>query len=79
MVAVVTVPARAAHPAPAPLPSAADLPAAPLALLEVVGHPRGGWTVAVPVDASRTTARIYAGNFATRTAARAALKRFMPC
>lgn len=44
-----------------------------LTTLEVVSHPRGGWTHAEPVDATRDTQRIYHGWWSTKTAARRAL------
>lgn len=58
--------------APAPLPVAAQCPAQRCAL-EVVPHPRGGWTIATPIDATQSSVRIYRGQFSTRRRARAAL------
>lgn len=43
---------------------------------EVVRHPAGGWTIAAPVDATRSTVRIYHGNWPRRAAAVAALANF---
>lgn len=60
--------------APAPLPSAAECPPM-LCVLEVVRHPAGGYTIARPVDATRTTQRVYQGQYLTRSAAQAALDR----
>lgn len=45
----------------------------PLVALEVKRHPRGGWTLAVPVDAARSSARLYRGWWPRRAAARRAL------
>ena len=58
---------------PAPLPTAAQCPRA-LVHLEVAAHPQGGWTHAAPIDATRGTARIYRGWWATERAAAAALE-----
>lgn len=57
---------------PAPLPSVAECPRQ-LCNLEVAPHPRGGWTIAAPIDATRTTQRLYRGQYSTRRRARAAL------
>jgi hypothetical protein len=46
----------------------------PLAVLEVVRHPRGGWTIAAPVDASRSALRVYQGNYSSRRAAQRVLE-----
>lgn len=43
---------------------------------EVVRHPAGGWTIAAPVDATRSTVRIYHGNWPRKAAALAALANF---
>jgi len=37
----------------------------------IVPHPQGGWTIARPVNSG--TARVYDGQYLTRTAAQAAL------
>jgi hypothetical protein len=50
-------------------PPPAVVPRQPMTLLEVVSHPQGGWTIAVPVDASRCTVRIFRGWWATEAAA----------
>lgn len=55
-----------------PMPTAADCPRS-LVFLEVVAHPQGGYSHAEPVDATRTTRRIYRGWWSTRRAARSAL------
>lgn len=57
---------------PAPLPTAAECPAQ-LVHLEVVGHPRGGWTLAEPINATTSSIRIYRGWWSNRAAAQAAL------
>lgn len=44
-----------------------------LTCLEVVPHPAGGWTVAHPLDATRSTLRTYRGRFFSRRRAEAAL------
>lgn len=51
------------------------LPPTPVALVfaEVVHHPRGGWTIAQPIDATKSTIRNYEGWWATKAAAVAAL------
>lgn len=66
--------ANAAAPecAPAPLPTAAECPRQ-LCTLEVVRHPDGGWTIAAPVDATRSTRRIYRGWWARRAQASTSL------
>jgi hypothetical protein len=46
---------------------------APLCFREVVQHPAGGWTIAEPIDATQSAARIYRGNWPTYGAALAAL------
>lgn len=48
---------------PAPLPTADQLPPQ-LCFREVVPHPAGGWTIAQPVDATRSTRRLYRGRWA---------------
>lgn len=53
---------------PAPLPTVANCPDS-LVHLEVVAHPTGGYTHAEPIDATRTTRRIYRGWWLTRKAA----------
>jgi hypothetical protein len=58
---------------PAPLPTAADCPRL-LCVAEVVAHPQGGWTIAAPEDATRSTIRLYRGNWSTREAAECALQ-----
>jgi hypothetical protein len=58
---------------PAALPTVNDVPAAPLALLEVVPHPQGGWCIARPVDASRSTTRFFSVRYSTRAIAQAKL------
>jgi hypothetical protein len=35
----------------------------------VVRHPAGGWTIAEPIDATQSAARIYRGNWPTYGAA----------
>lgn len=54
------------------LPTAAQCPRA-LVHLEVVSHPSGGFTLAEPIDATRSTCRIYTGWWSNRAAAEAAL------
>lgn len=56
---------------PCRLPTADEVPPM-LCEREVVRHPAGGWTIAEPVDATRSTRRIYRGNWSTWAAARAA-------
>jgi hypothetical protein len=46
-----------------------------LAACEVVPHPGGGWTIAVPDDATQTSVRHYRGIWETREAAAKALER----
>jgi hypothetical protein len=58
---------------PCRLPQAHEVPAA-LCVREVVRHPLGGWTIAVPVDATTSAARIYAGNWSSYAAALAAME-----
>ena len=58
---------------PCRLPGAADVPA-PLCFREVVQHPAGGWTIAEPIDATQSAARIYRGNWPTYAAALAAMQ-----
>ena len=58
---------------PCRLPSAAEVPA-PLCFREVVRHPSGGWTIAEPVDATQSAARIYRGNWSSRADALAAME-----
>lgn len=53
---------------PCRLPGAADVPAQ-ICFREVVQHPAGGWTIAAPVDATRSSLRIYCGNWPTYGAA----------
>lgn len=57
---------------PAPLPNAADCPPQ-RCFLEVVPHPAGGYTLAEPVDATRSSVRLYRGQWSTAEAAQAAL------
>lgn len=57
---------------PAPLPTAAECPAQ-RCVLEVVRHPAGGWTIAMPVDATQSSVRIYRGQYSTRRRAREVL------
>lgn len=59
--------------APAPLPTAAEVPPQ-LCFREVVPHPAGGWTIAQPVDATRSTRRIYRGRWAKHADALEALE-----
>jgi hypothetical protein len=56
---------------PCRLPTADEVPAA-LCFREVVRHPSGGWTIAEPVDATQSAARIYRGNWSDYGAAVAA-------
>jgi hypothetical protein len=50
-----------------------------IAKLTVERHPAGGWTLATPIDPTRTTARIYRGRFNTcRGAKRALIANFSP-
>jgi hypothetical protein len=58
---------------PRRLPTADEVPAA-LCVREVVRHPLGGWTIAVPVDATTSAARIYAGNWSSYAGALAAME-----
>ena len=53
-------------------------PLQPLAVLEVVRHPSGGWTIATPIDGSRSTARLYSGWWPSRAAADAAFQERYP-
>lgn len=57
---------------PCRLPQAHEVPAA-LCFREVVRHPAGGWTIAVPINATTSAARIYAGNWTSKAAALAAM------
>jgi hypothetical protein len=57
---------------PRRLPGAADVPAQ-ICFREVVQHPAGGWTIAEPIDATQSAARIYRGNWSDYRAAAAAL------
>lgn len=57
---------------PAALPTAGNCPRA-LVVLEVVAYPSGGFTWAEPIDATRSTCRIYTGWWSNRRAAQAAL------
>jgi hypothetical protein len=41
--------------------------------LEVVPHPSGGYTLAAPVDATRSSVRVYRGWWARRAQAEAAM------
>lgn len=55
----------------------AQIPAAPapqLTFLAVRRHPAGGWTHAAPVDATKSTVRIYRGWWSTKRAAVAAAR-----
>ena len=56
---------------PCRLPGAAEVPAQ-ICFREVVQHPHGGWTIAEPIDATQSTARIYRGNWSDYRAAVAA-------
>jgi hypothetical protein len=56
-----------AHPSAAA--ESVPAPRQPLAVLEVVRHPRGGWTIAVPVDGSVSTVRIFRGCWPTEAEA----------
>lgn len=56
---------------PAPLPSAQTCPRA-MVSRAVVPHPAGGYTHALPRDATQSTVRDYRGWWATRRAARLA-------
>jgi hypothetical protein len=58
---------------PCRLPSAADVPAQ-ICFREVAQHPAGGWTIAEPVDATKSALRIYRGNWSSRAAALAAME-----
>ena len=58
---------------PCRLPTADQVPAA-MCFREVVRHPSGGWTIAEPVDATTSAARIYAGNWSSKAAALAAME-----
>lgn len=57
----------------AALPTAENCPRSQV-FLEVAPHPAGGWTHAVPVDATTSTRRIYRGWWANRRAAKRALE-----
>ena len=59
---------------PRRLPTAAEVPAQ-VCFREVVRHPAGGWTIAEPVDATKSALRIYRGNWSTWGAAGAAMNR----
>ena len=58
---------------PRRLPTADEVPAA-MCFRAVVRHPAGGWTIAEPVDATQSAARIYAGNWPSYAAALAAME-----
>lgn len=58
---------------PCRLPTADEVPVM-MCAREVVRHPSGGWTIAVPVDATTSAARIYAGNWSSKAAALAAME-----
>ena len=58
---------------PCRLPTADEVPAA-MCAREVVRHPSGGWTIAQPIDATQSAARIYAGNWSSYAAALAAME-----
>lgn len=58
---------------PCRLPTADEVPAA-MCAREVVRHPSGGWTIAQPIDATQSSARIYAGNWSSYAAALAAME-----
>jgi len=53
-------------------------PLQPLAVVEVVPHPRGGWTIAQPLDGSKSTARIYSGWWPSEAEATAAFQARYP-
>lgn len=61
------------HEHPAALPTIDNCPPA-LVYREVVKHPRGGYTHALPVDATQSTVRVYRGWWPTRNAADHALE-----
>lgn len=54
------------------------LPLQPLAVLEVVRHPSGGWTIATPIDGSRSTTRLYSGWWSSRAEADAVFQERYP-
>lgn len=58
---------------PRRLPQAHEVPAV-MCFREVVRHPAGGWTIAEPIDATQSAARIYAGNWSTYAGALAAME-----
>ena len=58
---------------PCRLPQAHEVPAM-MCAREVVRHPSGGWTIAEPIDATTSAARIYAGNWSSRADALAAME-----
>lgn len=58
---------------PAALPTVANCPQS-IVFMEVVRHPAGGWTIAEPIDATRSTQRIYRGHWNSKRAARGALE-----
>lgn len=52
------------------------LPCRPAAMCfrEVVRHPSGGWTIAEPIDATKSAARTYRGHWSSRADALAAME-----
>ena len=58
---------------PCRLPGAAEVPAQ-ICFREVLRHPAGGWTIAEPIAATQSAARIYRGNWSSRGAALAAME-----
>lgn len=58
---------------PCRLPQAHEVPIM-MCAREVVRHPSGGWTIAEPIDATQSAARIYRGNWSSRGAALAAME-----
>lgn len=60
---------------PRRLPTADEVPAQ-LCFREVVRHPTGGWTIAEPIEATQSAARIYAGNWSSYAAALAAMEGY---
>lgn len=62
----------AASEAPRELPTSENCPQS-MVILDVVRHPGGGYTHAEPINATRTTERIYRGWWRTKRAAQHAL------
>ena len=58
---------------PCRLPQAHEVPAA-MCFREVVRHPSGGWTIAEPIDATKSAARTYRGHWSSRADALAAME-----